>query len=89
MEYLQYLVIIIIMVIIAFAIIKSKNKNFKIEANKEVTLNAFSEALINVKTCEGLKRNIVELNVPKIIKYNTNLINYINSNIGTKIEFFK
>lgn len=58
-------------------------------ANKEVTLNAFSEALINVKTCEGLKRNIVELNVSKIIKYNTNLINYINSNIGTKIEFFK
>lgn len=36
MEYLQYLVIIIIMVIIAFAIIKSKNKNFKIEANKLV-----------------------------------------------------
>ena len=59
------------------------------EANKEVTLNAFSEALINVKTCEGLKRNVVELNVPKIIKYNTNLINYINNNIGTKIEFFK
>lgn len=59
------------------------------KANKEVTLNAFSEALINVKTCEGLKRNIVELNVPKIIKYNTNLINYINNNIGTKIEFFK
>lgn len=59
------------------------------ETNKEVTLNAFSEALINVKTCEGLKRNIVELNVPKIIKYNTNLINYINNNIGTKIEFFK
>ena len=59
------------------------------KANKEVTLNAFSEALINVKTCEGLKRNVVELNVPKIIKYNTNLINYINNNIGTKIEFFK
>lgn len=59
------------------------------QANKEVTLNAFCEALTNVKTCEGLKRNVVELNVPKIIKYNTNLINYINNNIGTKIEFFK
>lgn len=36
MEYLQYLIIIFVMVIIAFAIIKSKNKNFKIEANKLV-----------------------------------------------------
>lgn len=34
MEYLQYLIIIIIMVIIACAIVKSKSKNFKIEANK-------------------------------------------------------
>ena len=36
MEYIQYLIILIVMVIIAFAIIKSKNKNFKIEANKLV-----------------------------------------------------
>lgn len=36
MEYLQYLFIIVVMLIIAFAIIKSKNKNFKIEANKLV-----------------------------------------------------
>ncbi len=36
MEYLQYLIIILFLVIIAFAIIKSKNKNFKIEANKLV-----------------------------------------------------
>lgn len=36
MEYIQYLIIIVVMVIIAFAIIKSKNKNFKIEANKLV-----------------------------------------------------
>ena len=66
-----------------------KNKDLTQQEVDKVTLNAFSEALINVKTCEGLKRNVVELNVPKIIKYNTNLINYINSNIGTKIEFFK
>lgn len=36
MEYLQYLIIIVILVIIALAIIKSKSKNFKIEANKLV-----------------------------------------------------
>ena len=36
MEYLQYLFIIVVMVVIAFAIIKSKNKNFKVEANKLV-----------------------------------------------------
>lgn len=36
MEYLQYLIIVVVMVIIAFAIIKSKNKNFRIEANKLV-----------------------------------------------------
>lgn len=36
MEYLQYLIIVLVMVIIAFAIIKSKNKNFRLEANKLV-----------------------------------------------------
>ena len=36
MEYVQYLIIVLVMLVIAFAIIKSKNKNFKIEANKLV-----------------------------------------------------
>ena len=52
MEYLQYLIIIIILVIIAFAIIKSKSKNFKIEANKLI------EYL-------GGKDNIIEYNYTK------------------------
>lgn len=34
--YIQYIVIIIILLIIAFAIAKSKKKDFKIEANKLV-----------------------------------------------------
>jgi len=34
MEYIQYLIIIMVLVIIACAIVKSKSKNFKIEANK-------------------------------------------------------
>ena len=34
MEYIEYIIITVILIIVALAIIKSKNKNFKIEANK-------------------------------------------------------
>lgn len=34
MEYIEYLIIIIILIFIGLAILKSKNKNFRIEANK-------------------------------------------------------
>ena len=47
MEYLQYIIIAIVMVIIAFAIIKSKNKNFKIEANKLVVYLGGRENIIS------------------------------------------
>ena len=60
-----------------------------ITANKEVTLNSFCEALINVKSSKGINKNIIQFNVPEIINYNNKLIKYINDNIGTKIEFFK
>lgn len=64
--------------------------NKKLEhATKEVTLSTFCEALIRVKTAQGLEKHKVELNVPKIINYNNNLVKYINSNIGTNISFFK
>jgi hypothetical protein len=59
------------------------------QANKEVTLKSFCEALINVKTSKGINKNIIQFNVPEIINYNNKLIKYINDNIGTKIEFFK
>lgn len=36
MEYIQYLIIIIVLLIIAFAISKSKRKDFKMDANKLV-----------------------------------------------------
>lgn len=36
MIYIEYLVIIVVLILIGLAIIKSKNKNFKIEANKLV-----------------------------------------------------
>ena len=37
MEWLQYILIIAVMLIIAFAIAKSKDKNFKIEVNRLVS----------------------------------------------------
>lgn len=46
MNYLQYLIIIVLLVIIAFAILKSKNKNFKIEANKLVEYLGGSDNII-------------------------------------------
>ena len=46
MEYLQYLIIIILLVIIAFAIVKSKSKNFKLEANKLVEYLGGSDNII-------------------------------------------
>ena len=36
MELVQYIIIIVIMLVIALAIVKSKHKDFKIEANKVV-----------------------------------------------------
>lgn len=36
MDYIQYIIILIIMLLIAFAIIKAKEKNFKIDTNKLV-----------------------------------------------------
>lgn len=36
MEYVQYVIIILVMLIIAIAIVKSKKKDFKLEANRLV-----------------------------------------------------
>ncbi|MDD3341714.1 MAG: hypothetical protein PHN72_05970 [Bacilli bacterium] len=50
MEYIQYTIIILVTVIIAVAILKSKKKDFRLEANKLVT-------------CLGGKDNIVKYEV--------------------------
>lgn len=50
MEYIQYLIIIIVMLIIAFAIVKSRKKDFTMEANKLVH-------------CLGGKDNIIRYEV--------------------------
>lgn len=58
-------------------------------ANKKVELNDFCKALINVKEKQGIKREKLELNVPKIIDYNTKLTKYLNNKIETNISFFE
>jgi len=58
------------------------------KTNKKVTLNKFCEALIKVKTKEGISKNILELNVNNIISYNNKLTKYINEKMDTKISFF-
>lgn len=46
MNYLQYIIIIVVLVIIAFAILKSKSKNFKLEANKLIEYLGGSDNII-------------------------------------------
>ena len=58
-------------------------------ANKKVELKDFCKALINVKEKQGTKRSTIELNVPKIINYNTELTKYLNKQIKTNISFFE
>lgn len=57
------------------------------KATKEVTLEAFAQALINVKAKQGIKN--IKMNIPNIINYNNNLVKYLNNNMGTNINFFK
>lgn len=59
------------------------------QATKEVSLNSFCKALINVKQAQGIDKKTIELNVPNIINYNKNLANYLNQNMGTNINFFQ
>ena len=46
MEYIEYLIIAVVLVILALAILKSKNKNFKLEANKLVEYLGGSDNII-------------------------------------------
>lgn len=47
MDYVKYLIIIVVLVIIAFAIIKSKKKDFKFEANKLIILLGGKDNVVN------------------------------------------
>ena len=46
MEYLEYLIIIVVLVLVGLAIVKSKSKNFKLEANKLVVYLGGRENII-------------------------------------------
>ncbi len=50
MEYIQYLIIIAILFIIAIAIIRSRRKDFKLEANKLVGYLGGKNNIINYET---------------------------------------
>lgn len=63
----QYLIIIVIAIIIAVAIIKSKQKDFKLEANKLIEYLGGKDNIISYETNKS--RFIVELkNVKKVNK---------------------
>lgn len=67
MTYIQYFIIIFILVIIALAITKSKQKDFKIEANKLVSHLGGKDNIISYEVNNS--RFIVQLNdVSKVNK---------------------
>lgn len=67
MEYIQYIIIIVVTLVIAVAIIKSKRKDFKLEANKLVDCLGGKENIIRYEA--NRSRFIVELkNVEKVNK---------------------
>ena len=67
MPYIQYFIIICILVIIALAITKSKQKDFKIEANKLVSYLGGKDNIISYEVNKS--RFIVQLNdVSKVNK---------------------
>jgi len=67
MEYIQYIIIICILVIIALAITKSKQKDFKIEANKLVSYLGGKANIVSYEVNKS--RFIVQLNdVSKVNK---------------------
>lgn len=65
MEVIQYIIIIIVMLIIAFAIVKSKRKDFKIEANKLVEYLGGKNNIISYEANKS--RFIVTLNDTEIV----------------------
>ena len=61
----QYIIILIVAIIIAIAIVKSKQKDFKLEANKLVEYLGGKDNIISYETNKS--RFIVELRYTKIV----------------------
>ena len=55
----QYIIIILILIVIAFAILKAKNKDFKLEANKLIEYLGGSANIISYE--DNKSRFVVEL----------------------------
>lgn len=71
LEYIKYIILIVILVIIAFAITKSKKKDFKMEANKlieylggssNIISTEFNKSrfLVNLKNVELVNKDAIQ-----------------------------
>ena len=82
MEWIQYLIILEILIIIAFAIAKSKNKDFKIEVNKLVANLGGSD---NIESYEFNKSRFV-VNVKNVSLVNKEAIQKMGAQGIVEIE---
>ena len=82
MEWLQYLIILTILVVIAFAIAKSKNKDFKIEVNKLVANLGGSD---NIESYEFNKSRFI-VNVKNVSLVNKEAIQKMGAQGIVEIE---
>lgn len=62
--------------------------DFLVNCNKVVDLDVFCKALINVRCAQGVNKTSIVSNVSNIVAYNSRLVNYLNENLGTNINFF-
>ena len=65
MEIIQYIVIALVLILIAFAIIKSNKKDFKMEANKLIEYLGGKENIVRYEV--NISRFLVEVNDPSIV----------------------
>ena len=65
MEYIQYLIIILILVLVAFAIIKSGKKDYKMEANKLVEYLGGKDNIVKYEV--NISRFLVEVKDTDIV----------------------
>jgi glucose-like phosphotransferase system IIB component len=65
MEYIQYLIIILILVLVAFAIIKSGKKDYKMEANKLVEYLGGKDNIVKYEV--NISRFLVEVKDTEVV----------------------
>ena len=65
MEYIQYIIIILILVLVAFAIIKSGKKDYKMEANKLVEYLGGKDNIVKYEV--NISRFLVEVKDTEVV----------------------